>query len=68
MKVSTNVHAGDLAETAQLAAANVAQAAQTAKGTLTDFFNTAQNQAEMLVDGAAGVFTGFWNSVTGLFS
>ncbi len=68
MKVSTNIHAGNLAETTQAAAANVARAAQMAGGVAVDFYNTAQDQAKMLVDGAAGVFTGFWNGVGGLFS
>ena len=68
MKASTNIHAGDLSETAQPAAATVAQAAQSAAGGLGEFFNTAQNQAEAVVDGAAGIFTGFWDGLTGLFS
>jgi len=60
MKVSTNVHSGALAETAS-------QAVNTVTGQVGEFFTAAQDQASAVAGAATGVFTGFWDTVRGIF-
>jgi hypothetical protein len=60
MKVTTDIHSGALAETA-------AQAVENVTGQVTEFVTAAQDQAQAVTGMAAGVFTGFWDAVRGVF-